>query len=33
MNAEYLMKTYRESGIIHPMPALSDVEIQQAQIS
>jgi Phytanoyl-CoA dioxygenase (PhyH) len=31
MNAEYLLKTYRETGIIHPMPGLSDDEIQQAQ--
>jgi hypothetical protein len=31
MNAEHLSKKYRETGILYPLPALSDVEIQQAQ--
>jgi non-haem Fe2+, alpha-ketoglutarate-dependent halogenase len=33
MNAEHLLRTFREKGIVHPMPALSDIEIRQAQDS
>lgn len=31
MNADYLLAKYRETGIIHPMPALSDDEVREAQ--
>ncbi|HVW49713.1 MAG TPA: phytanoyl-CoA dioxygenase family protein [Trinickia sp.] len=31
MNSDYLLRTYRETGVLHPLPALSSIEVQQAE--
>lgn len=31
MNTDYLLKTYREKGVVYPLPALSAVEISQVR--
>lgn len=31
MNSDHLMRTYQACGIVHPLPALSSIEIQQAR--